>query len=497
MPGEFTKRVVDNKNIWNCNRCKEDIVSTAKPRSHVCREQEQESNPTTDNPTTSSPRGSHSVPNSPYHQYRTNFSGPPPGFNGQHPGFQSQSAEMDALLRFQMLQADQTKQMMMFLQQQNQEMHKNQQEQTELKINQMMEILKIQKQTETKVKCPRWEKEENVNNFLNRLKRWNDVEKGKGKYLQLLEALLDSGRKSEKQRIELEEQNGLIDPENENIIKDIIEKMQKWFGKTKVDEASDTWRTFRDMKRSKEENIDKFLLRFETVESKLKCSAVELPNLILALQLLESVNVNTDQRRSILVHVKVENVDTVYEDMKSSMRLLKGNLVEGKSNSPSETLIDDEINFSRNDNFRSSRSRSKSKSFADRTFDKQNKREERSNSRGRNRERKYSNDRTPFRRNSYSRNRDYSRDNRNRDNRRDSRNRDNSRDSRNRDYSRDRYYKGRDNNRSYENGEELLVEEKDNVGKMIVDSGTTKTVDGEEWMKNYLEYLSDEERKKC
>ena len=89
-----------------------------------------------------------------------------------------------------------------------------QKEETTLKMNRMLEIMTIQKKTETKVKCPRWDKDENVKNFLSRLKRWNEVEKGKGKCLQLLEALAESDRKSEKQRIELEEQNGIIDPED-------------------------------------------------------------------------------------------------------------------------------------------------------------------------------------------------------------------------------------------------------------------------------------------
>ena len=44
---------------------------------------------------------------------------------------------MEALLRFQMLQAEQNKQNIMFLQQQNQEMHNIQQEQNEQKMNQM------------------------------------------------------------------------------------------------------------------------------------------------------------------------------------------------------------------------------------------------------------------------------------------------------------------------------------------------------------------------
>ena len=77
------------------------------------------------------------------------------------------------------------------------------------------------------MKCPKWEKEENVKNFLSRLKRWNEIEKVKGKYLQLLEALSESNRMDEKQRIELEEQNAFVNPEAESVITDIIEKMNK------------------------------------------------------------------------------------------------------------------------------------------------------------------------------------------------------------------------------------------------------------------------------
>ena len=109
-------------------------------------------------------------------------------------------------------------------------------------MNQMMEMMKLQKQSETRIKCPKWEKEENVKNFLNRLKRWNEIEKGKGKYLLLLEGLQESERKREKQRIELEVQNEQLDPENENVILNVIDKLQKWFGKTRIDEASEAWK---------------------------------------------------------------------------------------------------------------------------------------------------------------------------------------------------------------------------------------------------------------
>ena len=78
-------------------------------------------------------------------------------------------------------------------------------------------------------------------------------------------------------------------------------KLQKWFGKTRVDEASEAWKSFRDIKRDLDEKIDLFLHRFETLESQMKSSAVEIPNLILALQLLDSIDVKSNQKQNILV----------------------------------------------------------------------------------------------------------------------------------------------------------------------------------------------------
>ena len=144
----------------------------------------------------------------------------------------------------------------------------------------------------------------------------------------LLESLQNSGRKREKLRVELEVQNNQLDIENENLVTNLIEKLKKWFGKTKIDEASEAWKSFISIKKNNEEHIDAFLLRFETIESEMTSSAVPVPNSILALQLLETVDVNRDQRSNILVHVDINNTDTVYDEMKTAIRLLKGNLVE-------------------------------------------------------------------------------------------------------------------------------------------------------------------------
>ena len=330
------------------------------------------------------------------------------------------------------------------------------------------------------------------------MKRWNDVEKGKGKYLQLLESLQQSERKREKQRIELEEQNGYLKPENDDIILKIIDKLKEWFGKTKIDEASDSWENFIDLKRKESEKLDDFLLRFETTESTLRSSAVELPNVVLALQLIKSVNVNSNQRRNILVHVDMDKTDTVYDDMKSSIRLMKGSIVEKDTEANND---DDEVNY--NQSFKNHQSRSRSthryndkkgsyygqgnRSYngqgngsysgqGNSSYNRQGNSRERGRSqqnRGRSRETHRSKERSPFRR-QRTKSRDYSRNRQN--------------------YGGEQLYES-SNLVFKETEHESQIETGDNDDKMIVDSGTTKTVAGKKWMDNHLANITSEEQK--
>jgi hypothetical protein len=69
----------------------------------------------------------------------------------------------------------------------------------------------------------------------------------------------------------------MLDPADNNIILEVINKMKKWFGKTKIDEASDAWKSFRDIIRIKRESIDYFPFRFETAASKLKHVIFKFP----------------------------------------------------------------------------------------------------------------------------------------------------------------------------------------------------------------------------
>ena len=220
------------------------------------------------------------------------------------------------------------------------------------------------------------------------------------------------------------------------------------------------------------------MLKYETAESKLRNSEVPLANTVLALQLLDRANLTSDQRSNVLTHVKIENTDTVYDDMKASLRLFKGSLVE--NNKAVKDDEEEEVNYNKN-NYRS---RSKSNQridksnlrFDDQSFgrrDPQNQRRD-SRERGRSRNRNQSQDRSAY----------FRRDR-----------------SKSRDYSQHRYGRSRSGNK-YENvnlvfkesGNDAQIETEDNFDKMVVDSGTTKTVAGHQWMENYLDTLPPDEK---
>ena len=59
----------------------------------------------------------------------------------------------------------------------------------------------------------------------------------------------------------------------------VIDKLEKWYGKTKIHEASEAWKEFKNIKRNAGESIDDFLLRFDTVESFLPSPVLSCPSL--------------------------------------------------------------------------------------------------------------------------------------------------------------------------------------------------------------------------
>ena len=60
------------------------------------------------------------------------------------------------------------------------------------------------------------------------------------------------------------------------------------------------------MKRNTNEAVEDFITKHETTEANLKSDAVELPKLLVAIQLVIAINVTEAERRNILSNIKFE-----------------------------------------------------------------------------------------------------------------------------------------------------------------------------------------------
>ena len=98
-------------------------------------------------------------------------------------------------------------------------------------------------------------------------------------------------------------------------------KLRQWLGKTFIDETTTNWRSFIYAIREKEEKVGDYILRFETAESDLRCSGVELSQLNLAIHLLETINLSENQKRNIVSKVKFENNPNVFDETKDAVKL--------------------------------------------------------------------------------------------------------------------------------------------------------------------------------
>ena len=290
--------------------------------------------------------------------------------------------------------------------------------------------------------------------------------------MDIIKAMQESGWLKEKQRIENEVQNGGIDPNHKDVIKIIIQNMYNWFGKTKADDASESWDVFLTKMRKKEMKVDDFLVDFETSCSRLVNVIPNIPKIVFALQLLRAVNVDEAQRRSIISNIKfdVKN-DNVYEELKSSIRLLKGSLVE-KSNTTEENeafygqnkkFYQNRGQFNNGSGFRGREERS-SQSF--KGYNVQGRDKSRSKSRERSRE------------SSRSRN------------------------ERNNKILRDKAYYSQEEDiricyrESSQRTEEVLVNVTEEGNRIVLDCGTTKTVGGILAVNTLLESLDEKQMKK-
>ena len=95
--------------------------------------------------------------------------------------------------------------------------------------------------------------------------------------------------------------NKLINPDDDEVISKILTNLGSVFGRVKMDEIVEHFDTFNEMKYSSGEDLEKFLLKFETSVASLKALDCPMDEKIISLVLLRALNVDSNQKEVLLL----------------------------------------------------------------------------------------------------------------------------------------------------------------------------------------------------
>ena len=74
-----------------------------------------------------------------------------------------------------------------------------------------------------------------------------------------------------------------------------------------------------DLRRKQNKSIHDFIICHDTAVADVKVKAGEISDEILAIQLLDSINLNSIERQNIVANVKFKNNQDFYEDVNKSI----------------------------------------------------------------------------------------------------------------------------------------------------------------------------------
>ena len=96
------------------------------------------------------------------------------------------------------------------------------------------------------------------------------------------------------------------------------------FGKPEIQKIWDIWTDYKYLKKIETESINDYVLRFEKVNVKLNLLKQAIPNKILAIDLIDGANLSSEEKRIIAVKVDLNKEGDILDDVKKSLRELRG-----------------------------------------------------------------------------------------------------------------------------------------------------------------------------
>ena len=154
----------------------------------------------------------------------------------------------------------------------------------------------------------------------------------------LYDRLKDITSKNVGEKVTIAVQVGEIDIFSENAVNEIIAVLDKSFKSDDLTLMHRSWSSFINLKRGADESMDSYIDTFERKVSELKRDGIDLPEKVLAMQLLDAANIDAKDAQMVLTGVDYQRPDEMFSQMKRAIRKFFGEQVGfGKPAKPDPT----------------------------------------------------------------------------------------------------------------------------------------------------------------
>ena len=125
-------------------------------------------------------------------------------------------------------------------------------------------------------------------------------------------------------RVRLAIQNKEIDLDNDTAVASIFKTLDKYYKKDDISSVFEAWTSFKVFSRGQNETIQQFLNNYDQQINELKKQNIVLPQVVLALQLLDCAKLEKKETQIVMTAVDYTKKETLYEQMKTALNKFLG-----------------------------------------------------------------------------------------------------------------------------------------------------------------------------
>ena len=140
----------------------------------------------------------------------------------------------------------------------------------------------------------------------------------------LYDKLKDISQKNVGEKITLAVQVGEIDVFGDNSVNEILQLLDKSFKSDDLTLMHKSWTSFINLRRSTSESMDSYIDQFERRIAELKREGIDLPQKVLAMQLIDAANLEAKDIQMVLTGVDYKRPHDMLEQMKRAVRKFFG-----------------------------------------------------------------------------------------------------------------------------------------------------------------------------